>query len=380
MVKKLLWGGLATVVVVALVAVILGIVVTRDESVSSIRRPVLKPPIVGAQFHGVWSELSDDDRERILDELVANGIQWVRVDLSWSMIEPRRGAFDMKWGVPLADKVLNMAHERGLNVLAMLWLTPSWASTNGSGSDSRSADASKRVLPRDPADYANAIGWASARWKEQVQAWEVWNEPNSEDFLAPPDAAGYTELLRAAYPAVKAGNPGADVVFGGTTFVDTNWIAAAYRAGAHGYFDVMAVHPYQGDASLPPEEPADGRRERLANTAALIDLMRSNGDGALPIWYTEFGWSAHANPPGTPVWYRGVSEQVQADYLRRTLDLVRARYPEVTKVFWYTSRDLVTGRIHPDHRGLMRRDFSPRPVLLAIRRYVEESVIPESPK
>ena len=49
---------------------------------------------------------------------------------------------------------------------------------------------------------------------------------------------------------------------------------------------------------------------------------------------------------------------------------MRTRYPQVTNVFWYTSRDLVTGEIQRDHRGLFRRDFSPRPVVEVIRCYV----------
>jgi hypothetical protein len=69
------------------------------------------------------------------------------------------------------------------------------------------------------------------------------------------------------------------------------------------------------------------------------------------------------------VWYLGVDEATQADYLKRTLGMVQNRYAQVTNVFWYTSRDLATGSIHPDNRGLMRRDFSPKPALGAVRCY-----------
>jgi len=317
-------------------------------------------PMVGAQFHGIWTELSDSDRAKILDALAANGITWVRIDLSWAMLEPRRGEIDEKWAVPLFNKVLGMAHARGLKVLGMFWLTPSWANSG----------AGRRVLPRDPTDYATALRWAASRWKDQVSAWEVWNEPNSDAFLKPPDPVAYTKLLRTAYPAIKAGDPQAQVVFGGTEYVDTDWITKAYRAGAEGAFDIMSVHPYQAPAAMPPEAPADGSRERITETSELLDIMRRYGDANTPIWYTEFGWSAHENPPNTPPWAKGVSEKVQADYLRRTLALVRTRFPEVTNVFWYTSRDLATGKVHQDHRGLLRRDFTARPVLTTVRCYV----------
>jgi hypothetical protein len=350
---------------VALVVVLAGVLFAVGHDDRSLRPVDLgagphASPVVGVQFHGTWTDLSDSDRERILDALVANGVTWVRVDVSWSMLEPRRGEHDDKWAGPLVDRVLTMAHERGLKVLGMFWLTPGWA--NGG--------AGRRVLPDDPADYARALAWAAERWRDQVQAWEVWNEPNSEEFLAPPDPAGYVRLLKAAYPAVKAANPDARVVFGGTQYVDTDWIAKAYEYGAEGSFDVMAVHPYQGLASLPPEAGTDGGPQRLTATGRLVALMRAEGQLDVPIWFTEFGWSVHENQPDTPAWNRGVTERAQADYLRRTLSLVRGKFPEVTNVFWYTSRDLTTGKVHQDHRGLLRRDFSPRPALGALRCYV----------
>jgi hypothetical protein len=314
---------------------------------------------VGAQFHGTWAELSDADRVCILNTLAANGATWVRLDLGWTTIQPNaRGQYDMAWGVPFVDKIVNMAHSRGLNVLATFWQTPKWAS----------GSTNNHVLPTNLSDYANAIKWAANRWKTQVQAWEVWNEPNASEFLSPPSAANYTGLLKAAYPAVHAGNPNAKVVFGGTMFVDTDWISAAYAAGAQGSFDVMGVHPYMGYANYGPEA-IDRGRERMTHTAVLVDLMKAKGDSTKPIWFTEFGWSTHANTATTPVWYLGVDEATQADYLKRTLGMVQNRYAQVTNVFWYTSRDLATGSIHPDNRGLMRRDFSPKPALGAVRCY-----------
>ena len=49
----------------------------------------------------------------------------------------------------------------------------------------------------------------ATRYKGKVSAYEVWNEPNGKVFWDPePDAAQYTELLKAAYPAIKAAEQG----------------------------------------------------------------------------------------------------------------------------------------------------------------------------
>jgi hypothetical protein len=312
---------------------------------------------VGTQFHGTWAEMSDADRARNLDMIAESGASWVRIDISWSMIQPtQRGVYHTQWGVPFVEKILNMAHERGLKVLGTFWLTPEWAS----------GTTNKRVLPKDPADYAAALKWAAARWKTQVQAWEVWNEPNLKDYLSPPDPVAYTSLLKAAYPALKAGNPNAQLVAMATMYVDTDWIGKAYAAGARGSFDVVSVHSYQGYANKPPADPALGRRERMTHTSELIKLMQAKGDGSKKIWFTEFGWSVHDNTSSTEVWLLGVTEKTQAEYLRWSLSMIQGRWPQVTHAFWYNSRDTDTGRLHSDRRGLIRRDFTARPALREI--------------
>lgn len=318
---------------------------------------------IGAQFHGTWSDLSDSDRERILDTLVDHGVTWVRIDVGWSMVQPKAGTMDA-WGVALVDKVFRMARKRGLHILATFWRTPAWAS----------GKTDRNVFPLAFDDYANALEWCARKWAGTVAAWEIWNEPNAAEFLDPPDPTKYAQLLRAAFPAVKRGDPNALVVFGGPMFVDTDWIARVYHAGGKPYFDVMAVHPYQGNAAKPPSDPDRGRRERLLHTDALLALMRGHADSR-PVWFTEFGWSTHANTSNMPVWFLGVDEQTQARYLAESLELISKRYPQVTHAFWYTSRDLATGKVHQDNRGLMRKDFTPKPALLALGEWIRKGMV-----
>jgi len=307
----------------------------------------------------MWSDYTDAQRAQVLDQLAAAGARRVRIDLSWAMLQPTGGnAFD-PWGVTFADRVLAMATSRGLRPLVTLWLTPGWA--NGG--------AGEHVLPADPGDYARVARWAAARWRGQVD-WEVWNEPNDPQFLTGADPAAYTALLRAAYPAFHAGDPGTRVVFGGPSYNDDGYIARAYAAGAHGFFDVMATHPYLGVADLPPTTPDDGTKWTLLHVAAVRDLLVRHGDGDKPIWFTEFGWSAHPTAPGAPNWERGVTLQQQASYLVDTLRLVRASLPYVTAVFWYTDRVRVSGDPQVDNYGLLTRDLQPRPALLAVRAYL----------
>ena len=315
---------------------------------------------MGVQFHGMWDDYTDAERIRVLDRLVAAGVDTVRIDVGWAMLQPDGPDRFDEWGVAFVDRVIGMATERGLSPLVMLWLTPSWANR----------DRGERAPPDDPADFGRVAQWAAERWAGQVAAWEVWNEPNAEVFLHGADPADYVPMLRAAYCGFKTAAPDTPVVFAGTSYVDTDWVARAYDSGAAGWFDVMATHPYMGVADSPPETPDDGAGKTLDAVRGLHTLMAAHGDGDKPIWITEMGWSTHGNTSDTPDWARGVSPSVQADYLVRALEKVRDEHPYVSRFYWYRERDKSTGDVHDDNFGLLTEDLQGKPAYRALAGYL----------
>ncbi|WP_165865572.1 cellulase family glycosylhydrolase [Vallicoccus soli] len=343
---------MGTAVLALLLAVLAGSGATPPEGPAEVRGEH-HGPVVGAQFHGLWDEWGPGERALVLDRLAARGVRHLRIDVSWAMIQPAgRDRYDMAWGVPFVDRVLAMAHERGFEVTATFWLTPEWARP----------PRGERSLPADPADYAAALRWAAERWRDEVVAWEVWNEPNSATYLDPPDPVAYTRLLRAAHGAVRAGDRSAWTVLGGTEYVDVDWLRRCYEAGAQGSFDVLAVHPYPSPSDASPLDPVPPEGHGLRDLDALLAEMDRRGD-ASPVWLTELGWSVHGDLASTPPWARGVDEAEQARHLQQALELLRTEFPRVRRVYWYAASDTSTGRAHQDHFGLLRRDGSPRPVL-----------------
>jgi aryl-phospho-beta-D-glucosidase BglC (GH1 family) len=317
-------------------------------------------PQLGSMFHCTWPEYSDTQREVVFDRLESAGVEWVRIDVGWSSLqEHARGQFS-HWYVELVDTCVDMAAARGIKVLAMLFRTPGWA--NGG--------RAVNIPPTDVADYAWIATWVANRYRSKVQAWEIWNEPDPhQDFWAG-TVAQYVQLLNAAYPAIKAGDPNALVVFGGPSSNDDGFIAQAYAAGAKGSFDVMATHPYQGMADYPPEYADDGHRWWFSHLPAVRAVMVANGDADKPIWFTEFGWSSHDNWPRIENWNRGVTEGQQADYLVRAIDYTRTKYPYVTNMLWYSDRNRATGTVQYDNYGLLADSLSPKPVYKALASYI----------
>jgi hypothetical protein len=338
--------------------VVAGAASARPAEYSRDRAPAARSgaPALGVQFHCGWSDYTDAGREAVASKLQAAKVGWVRIGIGWASLQERSRDSYSQWYVTRMDRCFALARARGLRVLATLSGTPGWA--NG-GRD-------RNVPPLDSGDYARAAQWAAARWAGVVDAWEVWNEPDPSQTFWTGSVEQYVELLRAAYPAIKRGNPGALVVFGGPSGNNDRFIAAAYAAGAKGSFDVMATHPYQGRSDAEPERPDDGNRWWLTHVPAVRAVMRRNGDDK-PIWFTEFGWSTHENAAGAPTWQRGVTEQQQADYLARAVRLTRARFPYVTAMFWYTDHDRTDGAVHTSNFGLLRADLGEKPAYAALR-------------
>jgi hypothetical protein len=322
-------------------------------------------PAVSVNYHAMWSDYTDQERNAVLDRMVAAHVEWVRIDFGWRALEEHCRGCIGQWYVDRADRAVDAARARGLKVLMMFWMTPDWAN-GGRG---------PYVPPSDPREYAKRARWMAEHFRGRVDAWEVWNEPN-EDYFWDGTASQYAAMLKAAYPAFKAGDPGATVVLGGPDYNDTGWLQSLYGAGVRGSFDVMATHPYQGQHDDPPETPdTDGDNIwLLTHVEAVHELMGRWGDGAKPIWFTEFGWSAHPNQGDEAPWEVGVTRQQQADYLIRTLRLVAERYPYVTNVFWYNERNRDSDNVQVNNYGLLRRDLSPKPAYRALKRFLTADV------
>jgi hypothetical protein len=300
---------------------------------------------------------SSSDQDRTASMLPATGAKWVRLTFDWSQVETSKGSYSSSW-LSTYDRAVTLSRQAGMKVDVTVYNTPKWASANGQTSGP----------PANNADYANFMSFLASRYRGQVQAWEIWNEENTSRFWSTgPNAAAYAGLLRAAYPAVKAADPNAIVVFGGTFGNDTGFISGAYQAGAKGYFDVMAVHPYSGNQ--PPEHIW------FSSYRDVRSLMLAWGDDK-PMWFTEFGWSTCS--ASNCVGYEGAGEATQADYITRAYRMIE-QDPYVQVAIYYNFRNNFWDHDQDgwDYQlGLLYTNFSPKQAYYAFKNYVPGQYVP----
>lgn len=293
------------------------------------------------------------DNARTAEFLTDSGSQWVRLTVGWHDFEPARGVYD-PWSLAAYETEILRARSAGQRVLLVIQEAPPWAT----GVPDRHAP------PRDPADYARFAAFLASRYGGLVDAYEIWNEPNYARFwTGAPDPAAYARLLQAAYPAIKRVDPTAPVLFGGPSTNDWRFVEAAYAAGARGSFDVMGAHPYSCRSPDDVQRDATGRMTRgtFLGYRELRATMLAHGDDK-PIWFTEFGWSTTSKACG-------VTEEVQARYLRRAVELIVGD-PYVEVALYYHLRNSFHRRDADEveaQYGLLRTDFSVKPAYATYR-------------
>jgi hypothetical protein len=295
-----------------------------------------------------------------VNEVKALGTHWVRMFLVWPDLEPGRGVWAQNW-VGYYEQAFNSLPP-GSKVLLDVVGAPSWE-TGSSNTHSPPAHAQ---------DYAAFIGTLAQKWAGRVAAYEIWNEEDHSRWWAGgPDPTAYARLLKAAYPAVKAGDPSATVVLGGMTGNDYPFLEQVYQAGGKGSFDAVGVHTDTACNILSPYLYLRGEDGRMVPDSFLAyrevrATMLANGDDK-PIWMTETSWRTTNATCPEGAWAgkkaEGVTEEQQATYLSQAYHCL-AQDPYVQVALWFPLQD--EGGVVA---GLMRSNGSHKPSFSAMRDY-----------
>jgi hypothetical protein len=282
------------------------------------------------QDNAVLLERRYFDRGRAFEWARQLGVSWIKVPVIWSRVGdgPR---YD--WSQ--VDSLVDAARAEGFE--AELQLTgPAPASATGDG---------RAGVVRPDADRFGALARAAVEhFGARVGRWIVWNEPNLVDWLRPVEEAPalYRHLYESAYAAIRAGDPGAQVLIGETApyvrpgdgMAPLAFLRELTR-GAPLRADGYSHHPYDfrrppGRPDPDPDNVTIGTLDRLIGA---LDGLAASGrlaarDGRpLDVYLTEFGYLQRTR--------RAVPPERRADYLRRAYEIASSRYPRVRQLLLY---------------------------------------------
>ena len=284
---------------------------------------------VGVQTHLMWGGVDNADVERQLDKVAESGAGVIRLDVGWASLQPDGPGQWSDWALNRLDNIIAEANERDIRVLVTFWQSPCWASSapakKKQGCEGAWWDRQVQLYaPRYVTDYASALAVLVQRYGDQVDAWEIWSEPNGRaSYRARHTVRSYVRLTKSAYTAAKATDPNTTIVAGALMWADRGFTRRLYRKGIEGYFDALSIHPYS-DARSPLDASGEGKYVRgsfARGVPAVRDLMQRRGDDK-PLWLTEFGWST-TSVRDSAGWLNGVNEDTQARYVTQALEKIQ---------------------------------------------------------
>ncbi|MFO1276889.1 MAG: endo-1,4-beta-xylanase [Sphaerotilus natans] len=271
--------------------------------------------------------------------------------LTWAELQPQRDRFDFT----RLDQYVQTARQKGATVLVPLANTPAWASSRP-GEPSRYGPG-RLAPPADMQDWRRYVEAVVRRYRGQVQAYEIWNEPS--------DAGHYTgtlpELVTMACEArriIRENDPAARVVSpasaGGGRHIA--YLASFLSAGGRDCIDIVGHHFY-----VPRQSP----EAMVPLIRQVREVMKQNGIDHLPLWNTETGWWLE-DTDGTAVsamvqsgggWQK-LDGPTGAAWLMRALVLGRAE--GLGRFYWYSLDN-------PYGLGLLQATSrTPKPALAAL--------------
>ncbi len=281
-----------------------GMVNKAFESLTKLGK--LKPKSSDQIEGSYWGVQAGAFDEKTLSMARAIGVKWTRVLFGWGNVERQKGQFD--WS----------RTDESVDALLRFGITPFVTVTNGNAmytgvgryDDPRLA-AIYGDSPAPPLDDATRAAWlvfveaAIERYKDRIQYWEVWNEPNHRNYWgAPVNGEDYGKLVNVTVRKIRELHPQAKIIAGSTAGISPAFCDEFLSHCEPEKIDIVSFHNY----GTRPEN----RAYRMEEFKAVLDKHNPNFE----IWQGECGMASQSRTTG----YRGTGpwgHNIQAKWLLR---------------------------------------------------------------
>ena len=337
----------------------------------------------GAMITGV--QIGRGRGRSVADKAQEAQVSWVRYNgFGWSDIEPKPGEYN--WDALSAfENDLNILIDQGLTPIVTIRGTPQWAQ--------KVPGAFCGPIKEDALDdFANFMRKMVARYSGRpfdVIYWEIGNEPDIDPSLIHPQepfgcwgnqndpfygGGYYAEMLKMVYPAIKEGNPKAQVVLGGLVLDcdptappagkdchSSRFFEGILRNGGGEAFDIAAYHiyPFWQPTVVDPDLTHVAWQHRGGLLLGKLDYMRevmARYNVNKPVLMNEGALICHDKNKACP------SDEffdAQANYLHRLY--ARGWANDLEGIVWYTLNG--PGWLEG---GLLDESGNPRPSYTAL--------------
>ncbi|HYQ43215.1 MAG TPA: hypothetical protein VER11_14640 [Polyangiaceae bacterium] len=357
------------------------------QSLPDAQHPKFPPLVIGNNFGVNVHGASEAD----LDMIAATGLSFVRIDLTWEVTEKSPGVYDFTPYDVLARQ-LQARHLRPvfiLNYSNPLYAKPVAIRQKSPAIKKPSAPVQSKAV----AAYARWATRAVSRFHEYDAVFELWNEPDLDDFWPPQsNVQHYVALASAACRAIREATPEATLIGPAAAKPPTQsrpstpFLSAVLNSEVLSCLDGISVHPYSHIPNLKyTGRDWDLLRSMIAQSDKASEARRSQSKRSATA--EGAGAATIANAPrrlpvpirsesglttgGGTLLHRPPDEAAQALYVVRMLLLDFESGVPIS--LWYDWRDDGDDASDPENRfGLVRRDRAPKPAYRALKTLLSE--------
>jgi polysaccharide biosynthesis protein PslG len=201
------------------------------ESCSIMNPATLEPRQIGNSIGLCHAGQTKTEREyQLLDDI---GCEWLRVDYHWNSIEKTPGDFDFS----SMDQFTKTALQHNKKIIAVLCYDAGWIHNDNK--------THEYISPKHDDSYIRFVTETVKRYKNQVAAFEIWNEPNlkTKRFWKGSDDE-FINLFSKTVKAIKSIDSSIVVTTPGLFRGDDKYLQKMFEAGAMEKVDVISFHPY----------------------------------------------------------------------------------------------------------------------------------------
>ena len=255
----------------------------------------------------------------MLDDL---GIKWIRRDLSWNRLEIRPGV----WDFSSLDRYFEEARSQNRKILGVLAYDNTWRY--------KKDNSRRNIRPDELHHYLNYVRTVAGRYKDDLSALEIWNEPNFIRFWKGSDQDFY-HLTKETLRVLEETAPDLPVTVGALSYHPVNrgksFLKGMIAYGALEGADAVSLHPYGSSVNAVVR--------RVADVQDLLNKHKLSHQ----IWITEMGY------PTTGLYPHRISLENHAVIIARTMVQLAAAGADL--ITWYKLQDAYTAENRPFYVG-----------------------------
>ncbi len=234
-------------------------------------------------------------------------MKWTRLSASWSGIEKEMGKYNWE----ATDKAFVMAIKEGITPFITIGGANKLYTKPIPGKDPKLLEI-YGSNPAPPTNNKKAFqAWLKfveavvERYKDQINYWEVWNEPNHHHYWgAEPNGKDYGILLRESAKVIRKTDPDAIVLGGSMAGLDPTFTEDFLSVGTENLIDIITYHNY---GAIP--------EQRIYKAVEVLNVIKKYNP-KIELWQGECGYPSHSSSRD----YRGISPwglNIQAKWLLR---------------------------------------------------------------